>query len=268
MNTGPPVTVLMLQAGAARGRLDLAEEHRQVVQAVSRALYRDALNIQVAQAVRPNDVSYLLQHHRPQVVHFSGEGTADSGILLRCDDGGLAPIETTGLRRLVENTCPQLQLVVLNSCWSSDLARQLAAACGCAVGMTSELPDTTAIAFATELYQALAFGQSVGRAVWTARAALELHGVYRPGVVQIVARDGVDPDHEFVVPARWRRPPDRESAKPNATATIARNRKQRFIALVAGADDSADGFVSKLYAANIDELQVQWIPAIDDEGPQ
>ena len=134
--------------------------------------------------------------------------------------------------------------------------------------MTSELPDTTAIAFATELYQALAFGQSVGRAVWTARAALELHGVYRPGVVQIVARDGVDPDHEFVVPARWRRPPDRESAKPNATATIARNRKQRFIALVAGADDSADGFVSKLYAANIDELQVQWIPAIDDEGPQ
>ena len=60
MNTGPPVTVLMLQAGAARGRLDLAEEHRQVVQAVSRALYRDALDIQVAQAVRPNDVSYLL----------------------------------------------------------------------------------------------------------------------------------------------------------------------------------------------------------------
>ena len=118
MNTGPPVTVLMLQAGAARGRLDLAEEHRQVVQAVSRALYRDALNIQVAQAVRAHDVSYLLQHHRPQVVHFSGEGTADSGILLRCDDGGLAPIETAGLRRLVENTCPQLQLVVLNSCWS------------------------------------------------------------------------------------------------------------------------------------------------------
>ncbi len=93
----------MLQAGAARGRLDLAEEHRQVVQAVSRAvsraLYRDALDIQVAQAVRARDVSYLLQHHRPQVLHFSGKGTADSGILLRCDDGGLAPIEITGLRR-------------------------------------------------------------------------------------------------------------------------------------------------------------------------
>ena len=99
MNAGPPVTVLMLQAGAARGRLDLAEEHRQVVQAVSRALYRDALDIQVAQAVRARDVSYLLQHHRPQVLHFSGKGTADSGILLRCDDGGLAPIEITGLRR-------------------------------------------------------------------------------------------------------------------------------------------------------------------------
>jgi hypothetical protein len=30
----------------------------------------------------------------------------------------------------------------------------------------------------------------------------------------------------------------------------------------------ADGFVSKLYAANIDELQVRWVPTIDDEGPQ
>ncbi len=60
------------------------------------------------------------------------------------------------------------------------------------VGMTAELPDTTAIAFATELHQVLAFGQSVGAAVRTARTALELHGVDRPGVVQVVARDGVD----------------------------------------------------------------------------
>ena len=129
-------------------------------------------------------------------------------------------------------------------------------------------PDTTAIVFATELHQVLAFGQSVGAAVRTARTALELHGVDRPGVVQVVARDGVDPDHEFVIPARWRRPPDRASAKPNATATITRNRKQRFIALVAGTDNSADSFVSKLYSTNINDLQVQWIPAIDDEWPQ
>ncbi len=239
-----------------------------MVQVVSRAPYRYALDIQVAQAVRADDVSYLLQHHRPQVLHFSGEGTADSGILLRCGDGGLAPIETTGLLRLAESVCPQLQLVVLNSCWSSNLARELAAACGCAVGITAELPDTTTIAFATELYQALAFGQSVGGAVRTAGAALELHGLYRPELVRVVARDGVDPDHEFVIPARWRRPSDRASAKPDATTTITCNRKQRFVALVTGADDSADGFVNKLYATNIDELQVQWIPAIDDQGPQ
>jgi len=84
VNAGPPVTVLMLQAGAARGRLDLAEEHRQVVQAVSRTLYRDVLDIQLAQAVPASDVSYLLQHHRPQVVHFPGEG--NSGL------GNLAPL--------------------------------------------------------------------------------------------------------------------------------------------------------------------------------
>ncbi len=50
--------------------------------------------------------------------------------------------------------------------------------------------------------------------------------------------------------------------------TLTTAAKQRFVALVAGADDSADGFVSKLNAANIEELQVRWIPAIDEEGPQ
>jgi len=37
---------------------------------------------------------------------------------------------------------------------------------------------------------------------------------------------------------------------------------------VAGTDNSADSFVSKLYSTNINDLQVQWIPAIDDEWPQ
>lgn len=74
-----PVTVLMLQAGAPREQLDLAEEHRQVNRAVSRAPYRDALALHIEQAVRPGDLSYLLRHHQPSVVHFSGKGTPGLG---------------------------------------------------------------------------------------------------------------------------------------------------------------------------------------------
>jgi hypothetical protein len=106
MSETGPVTILMLQAGAIREQLDLAEEHRQVNRAVSRAPYRDALAIHAKQAVRPGDLSYLLLRHQPSVVHFPGKGTPDSGILLRADDGGLVPIETCGLRRLLAHTRP------------------------------------------------------------------------------------------------------------------------------------------------------------------
>ncbi|MGH4017272.1 MAG: CHAT domain-containing protein [Pseudonocardiaceae bacterium] len=261
MTAATPVTVLMLQAGTPREEMDLAEEHRLVNLAVSRAPYRDALAVHVEQAVRPGDLSYLLLHHQPSVVHFSGKGTPESGVLLRSDDGGLVPIEARGLRRLIEQTCPQPQLAVVNSCWSSELARELAIACGCAVGMTAQLPDSTGVAFATELYQAIAFGQSVGRAVATARAALELHGVYRPEVVQLVSRDDVNPEHVFVIPARLRPPMNRAPERPDGTLTITRNTKRRYVAVVTGLADSADGFVSKLQASSIESMEIQWIPA-------
>ncbi|MGH3711129.1 MAG: CHAT domain-containing protein [Pseudonocardiaceae bacterium] len=255
----------MLLVGAPRAGLDLGEEHRQVSLAVSRARYRDALTIHVEQAVRPNDVSYLFHHHQPHVVHFSGKGTQDSGILLRDDDGGLVPIEASGLRRLIERICPQAQLAVLNSCWSSELARELARACGCAVGMTAQLPDSTGVAFAAELYQAIAFGQSVGQAVETARAALELHGVYRPEIVQLVHRDDVDPEHVFVIPSRLHRPMDRESVKPQ-TVAIAHSGKRRFVAVVTGMENSEADFMSKLHSSSIESLQVRWISASSDHG--
>lgn len=158
-----------------------------------------------------------------------------------------------------------MQLAVLNSCWSAELARELALACGCAVGMTAQLPDRTGIAFAAELYQAIAFGQSVGQAVATARAALALHGVYRPEVVQLINRDNVHPEHVFIVPSRLRPPMDRAPHRPDGILTITRNGKLRYIAVVTGLDDSADGFISKLHSSTIESLEIQWITAhLDD----
>lgn len=133
--------------------------------------------------------------------------------------------------------------------------------------MTSQLPDSTGIAFAAELYQSIAFGHSVGKAVEVARSALELYGVHRTGVVQLLHRDDVDPDHVFVIPSWLRQPMSRAPEKPNETLAITRS-KRRFVAVVSGSDHSADGFISKLHSANIEEAQIQWITATFDDEPR
>jgi len=143
---------------------------------------------------------------------------------------GIVPIDADGMGQLIRHACPQVRLAVLNSYWSSELARELAAVCGCAVGMCAQIPDSTAIAFVAQLYQAIAFGQSVGQAVATARAALELHGMYHPEVIQLVYREDVNPEHVFMIPSRLRPPMDRAPERPNATLAI--TRKRRYVAVV------------------------------------
>jgi hypothetical protein len=96
--------------------------------------------------------------------------------------------------------------------------------------------------------------------VGTARAALELHGVYRPDVVQLISRDDVDPEHVFIVPARLRPPMPRIPTRPDGTLAITRNSKHRYLAVVTGLADSADGFLGQLHSSSIESLEVQWIP--------
>jgi CHAT domain len=254
------VTVLIVQAGRARDGLDLAEELRMIDQAVARSPFGgNALRLVSAPAARHEDLPRCLQLHRPTVLHLSGRGSRRHGIHFRTDDGGEAPVVPSGLRKLLTAAAPQLRLVVVNTCWSAELAHEFARAAGCAIGMTSTIPDRAAAAFAAEFYQSVGLGQPVGRALRIAQAALEMYGLDGHEVAELVARDDIDPDRLFLIPPHLMPPLDREPTKPDATPVVVRSAKQRFIALVSGDGDTAAGFQSSLMRADIQNIGLEWI---------
>ena len=54
-----------------------------------------------------------------------------------------------------------VRVVLLNACYSETQAKAIVKEIDCAIGMSDEIRDNHAVAFAAEFYQALAYGRSV-----------------------------------------------------------------------------------------------------------
>lgn len=96
----------------------------------------------------------LLFTRDPHVIHFAGHGEVE-GLVLEGDK--LDAEVLVSLVAELENT----RIVVLNACYTLPLAKALAEYVPFVIGTQGPIPDTTAIAFAHDLYVGLAAGKSV-----------------------------------------------------------------------------------------------------------
>ena len=153
-------------------RLRLGEELRAIQEALQLAKLRDRFDLYQRMSVRPVDVSQALLDIQPQVVHFSGHGTATGEICFENMAGETQVISSDALAALFEEFTDQVKCVVLNACFSETQASAIAQHINYVVGMNQELGDQAAIAFAIGFYQALGAGRTIDEA-------------YKLGVVQI-----------------------------------------------------------------------------------
>jgi len=144
-------------------------------------------------AVRSGDLVDALLRFRPTVVHFAGHGDADGRLVVEDGSGRAAPLPPAGVAALLA-AVPGVQVVVLNACWSDAQAAALLDHVACVVGMTQEVTDAAAIAFATGFYRGLAAGEAVAAAVALGRAqvTLETSSAEQARLAQLRVREGVD----------------------------------------------------------------------------
>jgi hypothetical protein len=171
-------------------RLRLNEEVREI-RARLRAANAD-LQLEAEGAVRGADLQHLLLRHAPHIVHFSGHGTAEGEVVLEDFGGESRPIPVDVLRETFRTLGDNVKCVVLNSCYSSVQAEAIARHIDCVIGMSSEIGDKAAIAFAASFYQALAFGRSVQSAFDLGRLEVALVGVPGDKIPKLHARKGVN----------------------------------------------------------------------------
>jgi CHAT domain len=103
---------------------------------------------------------YLLRH-QPDIVHFSGHGSASSEIILEDSIGNSHAVTPRALSQLFSVLKDNIRCVLLNACYSETQAQAIAKHIDCVIGMTHAIGDQAAISFAAAFYQALGYGRNV-----------------------------------------------------------------------------------------------------------
>ena len=86
----------------------------------------------------------------------------------------------------------RLQCVVLNACYTSELAERIAQHVPCVVGTAKAIGDEAAITFAAGFYRALGYGESVQTAFAFSTNEVGLLNLGEEHTPELLVRDGVD----------------------------------------------------------------------------
>jgi hypothetical protein len=173
-----PQKILILAAnpkGTTPLRLD--EEVREIDAGLQRAKHREQFILEQKWAVRPRDIQRAMLDINPQIIHFSGHGTGDQGLVFEDETGGAKLVDGEALAGLFELFAEQVECVVLNGCYSEAQADAISEHINYVIGMNKAIGDRAAIEFAVGFYDALGAGKPVEFAYKFGCAAIKLVGI-------------------------------------------------------------------------------------------
>ena len=159
-----PLKILFVAASPINEvRLQTDKEFRYITDEMKKGTHRDNfefLHPQLAVTIA-NLITALNQN--PNVIHFSGHGNID-GISITTEDNKAQLLSTKTMERIFKNKGKIPRLILLNSCYSAEQAKQLSQF-GYVIGNTCEVNDNAAISFARGLYIGLGAGKEFTDAI-------------------------------------------------------------------------------------------------------
>lgn len=157
--------------------LRLAEEVREIDTALRQAKNRDQFVLEQRWAVRYGDVQKALLDIEPHIVHFSGHGAGEAGLVFEDEIGQAKLIDAEALTSLFNLFAHQVECVVLNACYSEVQAEAILEHIKYVIGMSQAIGDKAAIEYSVGFYYALASGQSIEFAHKSGCVAIKTAGI-------------------------------------------------------------------------------------------
>lgn len=169
---------VLLLAANPRGTksLRLQEEEREIKEQLRLAGY-GRVPINSTDATRPRDIQKAMLDFRPQVVHFSGHGAGEEGLVFEDAVGQEKLVSSEALASLFKLFSNQLECVVLNACFSKFQAKEIARYIPYVIGMNQSIGDRAAIEFSVGFYTAMGAGQPFEFAYKLGCNAIQLEGI-------------------------------------------------------------------------------------------
>ncbi len=172
-----PTNILFLAANPTdTSRLRLDREVREIEEGLRGRRQRDQFVLTQKWAVRPNDLRRAMLDYEPRIVHFSGHGAGQEGILLENDEGLAQTVTAEAIKGLFE-LFPKVECVLLNACYSQVQAEAIATTVKHVIGMSQAIGDNAAIQFACSFYDAIGAGQSIEFAYRLGCNALQMNNI-------------------------------------------------------------------------------------------
>lgn len=135
-------------------RIRIDEEMRELKACLARAKDRDNFEIRFDLAAQLSDLRRSLLEFKPQIVHFSGHGTGESGIILEYPDGQARLVSADSLSELF-NLVSGVDCILLNACYTEVQANELSKHVRYVIGKSDPFEDKAAIAFSAAFYEAV-----------------------------------------------------------------------------------------------------------------
>ncbi|UWU78165.1 CHAT domain-containing protein [Bradyrhizobium huanghuaihaiense] len=170
-------------------------EVRRVQEAIRGSQYRDNLGVEYRPAANVGTLLDGLNDIAPQIVHFSGHGSA-YGLAMDSGKVGKRADESVSfglLAKALAATDHPPRVVVLNSCHSSGARKPLLKLGIIVISMKTSISDIGAVAFAPRFYAALAGGQSVQAAFRQGAVAVENVSITEADTPQLFCPHGTNP---------------------------------------------------------------------------
>lgn len=202
--------------------LQLREEVNKIDNCLQKAGVADDFQLVHKWAVDATTLIRSLLDEKPDIVHFSGHGTGEEGLVLVGQDGKPKPATGDALARLfkIVNEQRPVSCVLLNACYAEEQARAIFQHINNVIGMRREIKDDAAIAFATGFYDGLGRKLPIVQSFQLGQVAIQFElsafrQVTRKAVLELnQAKETLEPIPDHLVPILYTRETATETSAP------------------------------------------------------
>lgn len=165
---------ILILTSNPRNDLKLNREIKDLNNIIKRAQNQSQFEMEFELEVHLEQLQDLLLEQKPRIVHFCGHGTGEQGLVLQNQAGREQKVSTDALSNLFELFDREVECVLLNACYSEVQAQEIVRHINYVIGMSHEIRDDAAIAFATGFYRALSWGKSIEKSYKFGRNAIQI----------------------------------------------------------------------------------------------
>lgn len=181
--------ILILLANPSNtSQLRLNREASEIQKTLRLSHRRDEFEVISFGAVQVDDLQQTLYDYKPTIVHFSGHGAGNKGLVLEDASSRSVFVSEEALARLFKSFQTQIECVILNACYSEIQATAIHQHIDCVVGMNQAIGDEAAIKFAVGFYRALGAGEPYNHCFESGLTLIDLNGISEVDKPQIKFR--------------------------------------------------------------------------------